>query len=312
MKRFFIFSAPWLLLTILFAACASPTPTPLPPTATPAPPTAVPPTAAVSSDASAASGALAQALLKTRAAQAYRVKLEITGKGSFMAADGVTPTANGDETMALVTMQGEVNQKDAHFTVQGFLTSSLGLDPAKPFEVITYNGNGYFKGPVPVIGATEEKWYQAPPEIASIAQPPLSAEQFLGSFGEAGINPADFKLSGAETLDGKTCEVYAGDKSAVANAFSKLAGSTGATQQDLDSIEAAEFKFWVCADGFLHQVKMSIVGHDPNDPTKNGTFELLLQLADLNGNITITPPADAELFVLPTEMPSEPAATPTP
>ncbi|MDL1895654.1 hypothetical protein FBQ82_05235 [Anaerolineae bacterium CFX7] len=312
MKRSSIFGALCALLLVLFAACATPTPTPLPPTVTPVPPTAVPPTVAAPSDNSAASGALAQALLKTRDAQAYRVKLEITGKGDFAAADGATATPNDAQPVTLVAIQGEVNQQDAHFSTQGFLNASLGRDPAKPFEVIMHNGNAYFKGPVPVIGAGEEKWYQAPPEIASIAQLPLSPEQFLKSFSESGFEPADFKLAGAETLDGQACQVYAGDKSAVANAFSKLAGATGATQQDLDAIESAEFKFWACADGYLHQVKMGIVGHDPNDPAQNGEFGLLLQLADLNGNITITPPADAELFVLPTEMPSEPAATPTP
>lgn len=303
------------LLTVLIAACASPTPTPtpVPPTATPVPPTPVPPTAAAPSGNPAAEGTLAQALTKARDAKTYRVKLAITGKGNFMAAGSPTPAANDpNETITLVTMQGEVNQEDAHFVIQGLLTSFLGIDPTKPFEVISSGGNAYLKGPVPLVGATEEKWYQAPPQAASIAQPPMSSSAFLNSFGEAGINPSDFKLSGTETLDGKQCEVYAGDKTAVVNAFNKLGGSTGATQEDLDSIENAEFRFWVCDDGYLHQVKMAIEGHDQSDPTQKGAFELLLQLSDFDGNITIAPPADAVPLQLPTAEPQQPDVTPTP
>ena len=314
MKAFSISIVLLFLLTVLISACASPTPTPtpVPPTATPVPPTNVPPTVAAPSGNPAAEGTLAQALGKARDAKTYRVNLSITGKGNFMAAGGPTPTANANEPVTLVTMQGEVNHEDAHFVIQGLLTSFLGIDPTKPFEVISANGNAYVKGPVPLVGATEEKWYQAPPQAASIAQPPLSSAAFLNSFGEAGINPSDFKLSGTETLDGKQCEVYAGDKAAVVNAFNKLGGSTGATQEDLDSIENAEFKFWVCDDGYLHKVKMAIEGHDQTAPTQKGAFELLLQLSDFEGDITINPPADAIPLQLPTAVPQESVATPTP
>lgn len=314
MKNFSLFGAA-LLLTILIAACASPTPTPtpVPPTATPQPPTPVPPTVTAPSGNPAEQGTLAQALGKARDAKTYRVKLAITGKGNFMAAGAPTPTAGDtNETMTLVTMQGEVNNQDAHFVVQGLLTAFLGIDPTTPFEVISHNGTAYVKGPVPLIGATEAAWYQAPPQAASIAQPPLSSSQFLNSFGEAGIDPTDFKLSGTESLDGKQCEVYAGDKTAVVNAFNKLGGATGATQEDLDSIDVAEFKFWVCDDGYLHQVKMGIEGHDKNDPTQKGAFELVLQLSDFDGSITITPPENPLPLQLPTPESQEPGATPTP
>lgn len=307
---------PMLLLAVLIAACASPTPTPtptpVPPTATPVPPTTVPPTVAAPAGNAATQGTLAQALNKARDAKTYRVNLSITGKGNFMSAGGPTPAANPNETMTLVTMQGEVNGQDTHFVIQGLLTAFLGIDPTKPFEVISQNGTAYVKGPIPLIGAVGDKWYKAPPQAAAIAQPPLSTSSFLNSFGEAGINPADFKLSGTDTLEGKQCEVYAGDKTAVVNAFNKLGGATGATQEDLDSIDIAEFKFWVCDDGYLHQVKMGIEGHDKTNPDQKGSFELLLQLSDFDGNVTISPPADAEPLTLPTPAPQEPAASPTP
>jgi hypothetical protein len=303
-------------LALWVAACAAPAPTatPVPPTAVPTtvPTTAVPPTTAPSSS-STGNDTLAQAMTKAKEATTYRVNLNITGKGSFTAAGGPTPSANApDQPVTLVTMRGEVNDKNAHFVVQGLLTAFLGIDANQPFEIITYEGDGYVKGPIPLVGATEAKWYKAPPQAAQIVQPPLTPSSFLGSFGDVGISLTDFKLTGSESLDTQTCQVFAGDKSAVVNAFSRLGGATGATQEDLDSIDSAEFKFWVCGDGYLHQVKMAIEGHDKTDATQKGSFEFLMQMSDFNGDITITPPADAELLQLPTPAPQQPQVTPTP
>ncbi len=315
MKRFFLSSA-LLVLTLLglSAACAAPAPTAALPTATQMPPTATAaPTTAVASDKATPQGALAQGIVNARDATTYRVNLTISGKGTFMAAGGATPDdAAGDEPVTLMTMQGEVNQQNAHFVIQGLLTSLLGIDPTKPFEVIRVDDVTYVKGPAPLIGATEERWYQAPPEAAGLAQPPMSPASFLNSFGDTGLDPADFKLTGSEALDGKVCQVYAGDKAAVANAFNRFGGAAGATQEDLDSIENAEFKFWVCEDGYVHRVKMLIEGHDQANPTQKGAFDLLLQLADFDSNLTITPPADAIPLRLPSSETPEPDATPTP
>lgn len=300
------------IITAFVISCAAPAPTatPVPPTDVPTaiPPTQVPtPTPASSGEG----GTLLDALSKVKAAVAYRVDLSINGKGNFAGAGGPTPEAGAeDKLITLIVMKGEVNGKDAHFTLQGILTSFLGIEPDKTFEVISSDGEAYLKGPVPLLGANEEKWYKAPANAASVAQPPLTPGSFLESFGETGINPNDFKLSGTETLDGKNCQVFAGDKSAVINAFNKLGGATGATQEDLDSIDNAEFKFWVCDDGYLHQVKMLIEGHEKDKPDQKGSFEILMKIMDFDADIKITPPADA----IPLEIPQQgaPEASPTP
>jgi hypothetical protein len=300
------------LLVWVAVACATPAPTntPVPPTLAPTvvPPTAVPPTPP---PASSAGGTLQDALSKVKSATAYRVDLTISGKGNFATAGGPTPVPGAeDEPITLVVMKGEVNGTDTHFTLQGILTAFLGIDPAKTFEVISVDGKAYLKGPVPLLGATEEKWYEAPAQAASVAQPPLTPGTFLESFGESGINPADFKQAGTESLDGKSCQVFSGDKAAVVNAFSKLGGATGATQEDLDSIDNAEFKFWVCDDGYLHQVKMLIEGHEKDKPDEKGTFEILMKISDFDANIQIAPPAEATPLELPGQ--DTPDVTPTP
>lgn len=304
------------LIAFVAAGCGgapAPTETPLPPTIAP---TVVPPTA-IPAAPSAQGGTLVDALNQVKAATTYRVDLSISGQGNFAAGGVPTPEAGAaDKPVILVVMQGEVKGKDAHFTLQGELTSFLGIDPSKTFEVISSDGKAYLKGPVPLLGATEEKWYLAPEQAASVAQPPLTPGSFLESFGDAGINPADFKETGTEALDNKSCKIFAGDKSAVVNAFSKLGGATGATQEDLDSIDNAEFKFWVCDDGYLHQIKMLIEGHEKDKPDQKGQFEILMKISDFNGDITITPPADAIPLQLPQQQPQEqptaPEVTPTP
>lgn len=305
------------LISVLVISCgseAAPTATVLPaPTSAPQPtsapkPTTAPATQPPAAAGSSAGGPLQNALSKAKTANSYRVNMSITGKGQFAGDLNATPVAGAeDKPITLIQMQGEVNGKDAHFSLQGMLTSFLGIEPDKTFEVMSYDGKSYLKGPVPLLGAIEDKWYQAPSEASSIAQPPLTPNSFLESFGEAGIDPSAFKEAGTETLDGQSCQVFAGDKDAVVQAFNKLGGATGATQEDLSSIDSAEFKFWVCGGGYLHQVRMALEGHDKNKPDQKGSFEVLMKITDFNTNITITPPADAVPLKLP-----QFGATPTP
>lgn len=307
-------------IVVLFVMACSPAPAP---TVAPVPtatlvPTTVPATQAPTVAAPAAeSGALLDSLNQVKAAKSYRVNLQVTAEGGFAGITGPTPVPGTASTpVTLVQMTGEVNEKDAHFTIQGLFMSNLGIEPDQPFEVISHGGNAYLKGPVPLLGAMEEIWYKAPAQAAGVAQPPLTPGAFLESFGETGINPGDFAKAGTESLDGKTCEIYSGDKSAVVNAFTRLGGASGATQEDLDSIDSAEFKFWVCDDGFLHQVKMGIVGHEKEKPEEKGSFEIFMKISDFNTDIQITPPADAKLLELPDlstpPAPTTPTNTPTP
>lgn len=315
-----------LLMFVIGCASPAPAPTPVPPTALPTvvPPTEVPTVAPTSASgqtggttaAPVASGPLQDAITKTKNAAAYRVNLNVSGQGNFASTAGPTPdpTAPADKPIVLLAMQGEVNGKDAHYSIQGKLTEQLGISSDKTFEVVSSAGDAYVKGPVPILGANEDKWYKLPANAAQIAEPPLTPASFLDSFGQAGINPTDFKSAGTETLDTQSCDVYAGDKTAVVNAFSRLGGSSGATQEDLDSIDNAEFKFWICGDGYLHQVRMLIQGHDKTNKDQKGSFEILVKLTDFGTAIQITPPPDSSPLQLPQSGTPEtsPQASPTP
>jgi hypothetical protein len=231
---------------------------------------------------------------KVKQAKSYRVDMNISGKGNFSVLSGATPAPGAsDQAGTLLAMKGEISGSDAHFTLQGMVTSFLGIDPSQTFEVISYHGTGYVKGPIPILGANETRWYVAPAQASQLAQPPLTPSSFFDTFGSAGISFGDFQKSGSESVDNKACDVYAGDKTAVVNAFNRLGGATGATQEDLKSIDRAEFKFWVCDDGYLHQVRMLIEGHDKTNTAQKGSFEVAINLSDFDADLKITPPADA-------------------
>lgn len=295
-----------LLAIVWLSGCggdATPTPTAAPPpteTSAPAPllaatPTTPPTTASAAKTATT----LADALGKSKAATAYRVEMTVNGSGGLAG----TPPGAQDDLINLVTMKGEVNGNDAHLQLQGQLAGFLGLAPTDVLEMVTYQGGAYVKGPIPLIGANEPRWYQAPPGAAQIAQPPLTPGAFLDVFGKAGLDPADFKHVGAEAVDGFSCEVFAGDKDVVVRAFQKLGGIAGASQEDLNSIDTAEFKFWVCDDGYLHQVMMHIQGHDAAKPNEKGEFSVLMKLYDYDIPVSIAPPSDA----IPLNLPARPS-----
>lgn len=308
-----------ILLVAAFSAACGGAPAPAPtqvPTSAVSALTATEPapaTSAAPASVPTATGPLADALEKSKSATNYRLDVGVTGQGNFGGAAIPTPTgATANTPISLVALKGETTGTNVHFTIQGIMTQALGMTADQAFEVIAYNGNVYIKGPVPAFGVTDDKWYIAPPEASQLAQPPLTPLSFLNQFGQSGVNPADFTKSGNESLDSKSCDIYGADKSAVVNAFNRLGSQTGATQEDLDSIEAAEFKFWVCDDGYIHQIRMFIQGHDKTNKDQKGSFEILMKISDYEGTITITPPADAAPMPTqppqPTEQPAPPGA----
>lgn len=328
-RQRFVYLVPFVLVLLLLAACGgSPTATPTPPrpraTAVralptqPAAPTALstapttapdqPTSADTTPSAGTADNPLADALAKVKSAAAYRVTMTISGRGDFTVAGAATPAPSSpDQDVPLISMQGEVNGQDSHFALQGFVNSFLGLDATSTLEITTANGNVYIKGPVPMLGATEAKWYVLPAQAANALQPPLTPEMFLQSFGEAGIDPADFQQAPDESLDNQSCQVYSGNKDAIANAFARLGGAAGSSQEDLDSIDSAEFKFWICQDGYLHQIRMVIEGHAKNQPQSKGAFSVMMRISDFDTDIQIQPPEGATPITLP-----QPGATATP
>jgi hypothetical protein len=318
--RFRLLLGIFTLLAFLASSCAS-TPsssppasaTAVPPTATPLPPTATQaPTASPSGGTTSTAGSFGTALDKVKGATAYRVDMQVTASGNFGLSAGETPAPNStpapaNQEMTMVSLQGEVSGQDSHFSLQGIFAAFLGADPSKPIEVITAGGKSYIHGPATLLGANEDKWYELPAEESSVAKPPLTPGSLLDSFSASGLNPNEFQKTGTESLDNHSCDVYSGDKASIEKTFKNLGQATGGAA--LSSIDSADFRFWVCDDGFLHQVRMAIQGHAQDKPDQKGSFLMQMHIHDIGTDIKIEAPANAE----PLKMPSLPSLeTPTP
>lgn len=284
----------------------TPTITPLPPTATPEQAATASPAAAGDASAPAADGAAADAIraavAQTGATEAYRVDLSISGQGGFGAA---FPNAPADQEIELIALRGAQDGPASQFTIGGLLVGLAGADPAQGIEVIVADNTNYIRGPVPLLGAPEARWYILEEGADAIAQPPLESSELLDAFGGEQADLSGFSEAGNATIDGQSCTIYAADRETAIAAFENLDVGTGPIDGQLEQIDTAEFEFGICPDGYVHQLRLAIAGVDP------GTDEPLaltmqLQLSDFDGDITITPPEDAVPLEPPSFMPQNP------
>ena len=248
---------------------------------------------------------LTDAVEKTKNAVSYRVELTMSGNGIF-SLDQSTPVPGAAAVeVPLLGLRGEVNGKDDHYLLQGILAAFLGVDPMKGFESMTVGGKAYIHGPVSMLGAMEDKWYALPPDKAQAAQPSVEPVSILESLESAGLTPQDFRLNRTENLDNLTCAIYSGDKDIATKIFQASSGSSSSNI----TVTAATLQYWVCSDGYFHQMRLVIDGKLADKPDQIGTYTVILHLSDIGTNIVIQAPANAELLTTPTPTASD--ETPT-
>jgi Bacterial SH3 domain len=266
------------LMALLFAVLGSGPPVAL---ATPAP-------------AADIKAILMAALTKTALAPAYQLELTMSIKGMPPEAAALFGNPAPGQEVSLVDLAGKRRGKDMHITLKGALMTFFGLDPAARLELIEAGGKSYVHGPAPMFGATEHKWY--------VIDGPPSSESFMKSL-QSGVNQtfdynslktidlSFFTILGKQALHGQQCEVYGStDKNAIVKALKSAA--TTAPASDLDQIDTAEIKFWVCDDGYFHQAWVSIDGTTPDRPNEKVGLRIRLSLFDYNGSFTITAPSN--------------------
>jgi SH3-like domain-containing protein len=238
--------------------------------------------------AGAAGDALKSALTKTAPVTVYRMDMDMTAKGALASGlDGTTAGASQEEL--ILALSAAVNGKDAQFTMKGLLNSFMGADPKVGVEFITVGGKNYVHGPLPTLGAKENKWY-----IASDTQTLGSMAQShdLGALARADMSA--FNITGSESLDNRRCDIYgSNDKLAIAKAMQSFNTGTMAGAGDMQGMDSAELKFWVCDDGYFHKLYMAFEGANKATPANKGGIAMSFHIYDLNAAITITPPAGA-------------------
>jgi hypothetical protein len=195
-----------------------------------------------------------------------------------------------------MNFSGEFQGRDSHFLMKGYAADML-IPSDKGIEMMTLGDNVYLHGPVPLLGAPESKWYVAKSSTLDRTRPLSRPTSWVGEYGSA--NWAGFKKGSVETLDGKPCDTYLGDKSAT------LAWYESANPQDIPdedlfaAFDAADSKVWICSDSYLHKFSVTLTTHSKYDPKQKGTLQMLMHFFDINSNIQIAAPPNAVLLDLP-------------
>ncbi|MCG8353217.1 MAG: hypothetical protein MI924_36075 [Chloroflexales bacterium] len=298
------------VFSLLLAACGGqPAATdtlapPVPPTATTAPPTAPPqPVVNAGAGGAEASNALLAALKQSQEAKTYQVDMVVLGKGDFAAE---LPGVDPNQEIQLFNVSGKFDGQNSQFALKGIVASLMGGDTENGIEFIVIDGQNYVRGPVPLLGATENKWYILDDSMGDIAQPPLQSDEMLASLSDENVDLSGLVKSGSEPVDGVQCDIYVGDKDATMQVLQGFDDDALPTDE-ADQAEVAESKFWVCEDGYFRQMQLTIEGADEANPDQTMTIKMFVKISDFGGNFNISAPADAAPLEAPSfEIPQQP------
>ncbi len=266
------------------------------------------PTAAPSLIEPAKASTLFTAIKKVVAANTFRAELDLKGKG-FLGLSG-DDTKPDPETL-LFNLKGDFKGTEAHYVLKGFLTTLLGVDVDKGIEAMLTGDKAYVHGPVGLLGAGDDKWYVLESDQSEAITPPFLVNDFLVSLGNSNADLTTFKKVGAETLDSKKCDIFGSTVSEAKKVVSALTPGALPGVDDQSAISAADVKFSLCEDGYLHKVLMSVTSIGKEQADQKTDFVVTMHLYDFNAAITIAPPADASPLQIVDE-PVEEDATPTP
>jgi hypothetical protein len=265
-----------------------------PPTNTPAPtntpvPTAIPTPKPISNPKEALTAAFAQ----VKAAKAYEIAISFKAKGAL--GQGA-PTTDPNQEIELLAMKGAISGKNSQISLGGVLAGFLGATDNKAVEFITLDGKNYIKGPVPMLNAPEDKWYELPAGESSPTSG-FSSDQLLGSVENDKLDLSTFTVAGTEKLDGKQCTILKGDKAAIEAAFKD--SQNGLPTGSFKEFSNADLQLWVCEDGYFRKMALEMEGI-PEGQTEKATIKIEFLLTNFDGDISIKAPADAIPLPVPT------------
>lgn len=283
------------LLALVLAACggageqgaSAPTAAPQP-TATPAP-TATPEPTATPAPSADASEAIPAALEKASKVTSYRLDLVMNIKGAL---DQRMPDIDPEKDIEAISISGEVDGADTHFTMKGFFAAVLGVEPDVGFEVISVDGKSYLRGPIPTLGALEDKWYVVEGPQSAISQPPVTPGDLFKGFDKEGKALAALKNTGRETIHDQQCDIYSSDKETTLDLL-QGADNSLPFADSMGEIQDASTRIAVCEDGYVHEMQFKISGTAKDKPTQQASFAMTMHMSDFDSDIAISAPADA-------------------
>lgn len=267
------------LFTLLLAGCGAGTPA--------VPAVDVPPPTATAIPAAAVSDTIKAALQKTRDAATYRVQMDMSFKGNL---EELGAIADPDEEFSLVNMTADVDGDNARISMTGLFASFMGIAEDQALEMLVVDGQTYIRGPLPLLGASESAWYIMDDAEGAV---PFEPDSMVRSFAEEDIGVSGFTSTGSEQLDGQQCTVFTTTDTDALKALAQTDDQSGMLPTDMEDIERAEFKIWVCADGYVHQFLMTAEGRQSDESDELITMTMRMRLSDFGRAMNMSAPTDA-------------------
>lgn len=224
--------------------------------------------------------------------------------GTALAKNQTLKSYRGDilftsEQNILVQWKGEVRAPDAHYVYSD--------GNVKNAEMIQAGGKAYLKN---TTGTGAPEWFVVPE--AQMAQflgysPRASLQELAGDL-------SYYQKSETSALDGLQCDVYVQDKRAVASTFIGMLGQrVPPSDQAAALFDKAELKVWICPDGYMRQLQMTLQLTPQGTQTAGVGVDFLTHMYDLDQDITIEAPTNVGPLPLPspTSTPGGTTSTPT-
>ncbi|MEN9935903.1 MAG: hypothetical protein RLZZ387_2482 [Chloroflexota bacterium] len=239
----------------------------------------------------------AAALEKTAALQTYRLRFTARATGTMAAPLAETP-ALGE--VVLADFSGLFARGDVGLTYRATDAGVLGFDPQRMIEMLVVRGTTYAVGPLPLGGAAEQRWYNLGGQSPPVLRPPMDASTALNILA-GGIDPEQLTRLRFEQLDGKRCSVLRGSAESVTAALVRFGRpvtrevTAGVAQQLRDArLERAEYLAWLCDDGYVRQIRVTVSGYQPPRRADRFSADLLLRVSDIGSrSLRVLAPRDA-------------------
>jgi hypothetical protein len=222
-------------------------------------------------------------------ARSYRAEVSMSGNGTLGAVSLGSPQAPAE----IMGMQGAFSGADYRFALTGFVTALYGSSPSKGLQVVHVAGQDYIHGPLALVGALQDAWYRLPQARSALATPPLYPAGLLALVAQSGVSPAGFSPVGQEQVDNLSCQRFSGDR-AVSLAILKSLGDSGLPVDTAPAhIDRIASDLWVCADGYLHQVRLAFAGTTPAEKPLPFDFMITMHMYDFAADVGVVAPATA-------------------
>ena len=234
--------------------------------------------------------ALRTAINRTKQLDSYRLSFRMGGSGT--AGEGASVPSDA------IHLTAAANDDNVEFVYGG---STMG-PTAQDYRAVKIGDQAYVRGPAPLPGTNEDRWYILDASQSSTVNLPLPINAVSSMLTER-MPLRDLVLDGEEALHGQTCARYRGGLAAALGALDGTGrpttpeGIAAEATPVVERMQAEGFTFgpskalvWVCPNGFVHQMQLTIAGEKDGS---SFTTTADVSVTEPNAAVVIAAPADA-------------------